>query len=141
MSMQPSDNQARRFPVSIKGICNIGGRVPLLRNERNEWELPGGKLEDNEEPEVCLIREMREELSIDVVIESLVDVWLYRITRDVQVLIVTYGCLVGGTSTLCFSNEHKELCLVDPVEVSALPMPAGYARSIQLWAAWHARRY
>jgi len=33
-----------------------GGRVLLLRNERDEWELPGGKLDLGEEPPDCLAR-------------------------------------------------------------------------------------
>ena len=36
-------------------------RVALLRNERGEWELPGGKLERGESPEHCLVREIQEE--------------------------------------------------------------------------------
>src|SRR6185369_13602359 len=30
------------WPVSIKGVCLVGGKVVLLKNERDEWELPGG---------------------------------------------------------------------------------------------------
>ena len=33
------------FPVSIKGILVEAGWVVLLENERDEWELPGGRLE------------------------------------------------------------------------------------------------
>ena len=32
------------FPVSIKGVLVEAGRVVLLENERDEWELPGGRL-------------------------------------------------------------------------------------------------
>ena len=34
-----------RFPVSVKGVLLEGDRVVLLLNERNEWELPGGRLD------------------------------------------------------------------------------------------------
>lgn len=40
-----------RGPVSIKGVVLHEGAVLLLKNERDEWELPGGKLERGETPE------------------------------------------------------------------------------------------
>ena len=35
------------FPVSVKGVVVRANRVLLLRNERDEWELPGGRLMHN----------------------------------------------------------------------------------------------
>jgi 8-oxo-dGTP diphosphatase len=32
----------------------------------NMWDLPGGKIEDDETPEACIVREMREEIDIDL---------------------------------------------------------------------------
>jgi 8-oxo-dGTP pyrophosphatase MutT (NUDIX family) len=54
----PNDNRAARFPVAIKGVVTIDGRICLLFNERDEWELPGGKLEPGESPQTCLAREI-----------------------------------------------------------------------------------
>jgi len=31
-----------------------------------KWELPGGKIEPNETPEECLVREIKEELDIEI---------------------------------------------------------------------------
>ena len=45
----------------------------LLRNARQEWELPGGKIEPNEAPEDCLVREINEELWIAVHAGPLLD--------------------------------------------------------------------
>lgn len=33
------------FPVSIKGVVVSDDRVLLLKNDRDEWELPGGRIE------------------------------------------------------------------------------------------------
>lgn len=41
-------------------------------NLPQQWEFPGGKIEENETPENCLIREIKEELDIEIeIIESL----------------------------------------------------------------------
>jgi hypothetical protein len=42
MTSRPRDNNAYRFPVAVKGVLIRDGRVILLRNDRDEWELPGG---------------------------------------------------------------------------------------------------
>ena len=91
VSPPPLDNHAYRFPVSIKGVIIRDARAILLKNERAEWELPGGKLEPGESPEVCVIREIAEELGLAVEAACILDSWVYEITSEVRVLIVTYG--------------------------------------------------
>ena len=52
------------FAVSVKGVfCAPSGEVVLLMNERDEWELPGGRIEIGESSTECLSREIREELA------------------------------------------------------------------------------
>jgi ADP-ribose pyrophosphatase YjhB (NUDIX family) len=118
------------FPVSVKGVCVRDGRVLLLRNERDEWELPGGKLELGEDPADCVGREISEETGWAVRVGPILDSWQYRIRDGVDVLIVTYGCVVDGDAPVTISSEHTAGGLFDRRDVDALPMPEGYRRSI-----------
>ena len=127
---------AHAFPVSVKGVAVQGGGVLLLENERNEWELPGGKLELAEDPADCVVREIREETGWEVTAGPLLDCWQYHIREGIDVVIVTYGCQVLSTDPPLVSNEHKRAGLFSPGEVPELVMPDGYKRSV---AAWFAR--
>src|SRR2546422_9511470 len=88
----PQDNQAYRFPVSVKGVIWHAHRVVLLKNERDEWELPGGKLELGETPEDCVAREIAEEVGLHVKIGPLLDSWVYHIAAGVRVLSFSLCC-------------------------------------------------
>ena len=63
----------RAFPVSVKGVLVRDGLVLLLKNEREEWELPGGKLELGEEPPACVAREITEETGLPVTTGPILD--------------------------------------------------------------------
>ena len=126
-------HRPHNFPVSIKGVCVRKGRVLLLRNEREEWELPGGKLELGEDPAACVGREISEETGWVVRVGPILDSWQYHVRDGVDVLIVTYGCFVEDDSPVTVSSEHKEARLVGRDEIAALPMPDGYRRSIHDW--------
>ena len=121
------------FPVSVKGVAVQGGRVLLLQNERDEWELPGGKLELGEDPGDCVIREISEESGWRVAAGPLLDCWQYHIGAGKDVLIVTYGCYVQSAGTPVLSHEHRRAGLFAPAAIPALVMPDGYKRSITAW--------
>ncbi|MFW2829731.1 (deoxy)nucleoside triphosphate pyrophosphohydrolase [Sphingomonas sp. ID0503] len=57
--------------VSAVAIVDADGRVLVQRRPEGKpmaglWEFPGGKVEGGETPEAALIRELREELAIEV---------------------------------------------------------------------------
>ncbi len=120
-------------PVSVKGVVIDRGKVLLLRNERDEWELPGGKLEPDEEPEDCCRREILEETGLTVRVQALIDAWLYRAAPEGNVLILTYGCELFGTSGFAISDEHRDGKFFADSDFPRAHTPAGYLRSIDRW--------
>ena len=136
MSYLAGDNQAYRFPVSVKGVVVRSGCVILLKNERQEWELPGGKLEPDETPEMCVTREIEEELQLRVAASRLLDSWVYAITEHVRVLVLTYGCSEREECDAVLSAEHKQLHWFPLAQVESLTMPAGYKTSIRTWVSF-----
>ena len=57
--------------VAAVALVDADGRVLLARRPEGKplaglWEFPGGKVEPDERPEETLIRELREELGIEV---------------------------------------------------------------------------
>ncbi|RSN19923.1 NUDIX hydrolase [Amycolatopsis sp. WAC 01416] len=122
------------YPVSIKGVVVRAGRVLLLHNERDEWELPGGRLELGETPEECVTREIHEETRISVDAVEILDSWIYHITvAKKNVFIVTYGCRATTDAPPVLSHEHKRVGEFTTDEIPDLVMPDGYKRSIAAW--------
>jgi mutator protein MutT len=128
----PSDFFARKYPVSVKGILYINNKIVLLKNERNEWEPPGGKIEPNETPEQCVLREIKEELNIDACVQSLQDAWMYRVGGKVNVFVLIYRCnpMMMDEQKIKLSFEHNEFGLFSPDEIKSLNMPGRYKDSI-----------
>jgi 8-oxo-dGTP diphosphatase len=67
----PADGQKPLLLVAACALIDIDNRVLLARRPEGKkmaglWEFPGGKLNPGETPEAALIRELREELGIDV---------------------------------------------------------------------------
>ncbi len=133
--MNPSAYVPPKHPVSVKGVVvNAHGKVLLLKNERQEWELPGGRLEIGEVPEECVAREVSEESGWKVSAGPLLDVWVYQPIPDRHVLIVTYGCTAPQDDIEpVISHEHKEIGLFGRDQVPGLVMPQGYKDSVAEW--------
>jgi 8-oxo-dGTP pyrophosphatase MutT (NUDIX family) len=106
-------------------------RVVLLLNERDEWELPGGRLEPGEDPVACLKREFAEELSIEIIVDRILDCWLYPVLPGKDVLIVTYAVRRTDRGKFRVSREHLKFGIFSIGELDALAMPEGYRRSIR----------
>lgn len=128
-----------QLPISVKAVILWRDRIPLLKNERDEWELPGGKLEVDESPETTLAREVREELGWDAEVGEPLHSWVYKIRPNRHVFVLAFRATYSGTKEPAYSHEHKELSLVRLDEVDALNMPQDYKTAIALATAPRSR--
>ncbi len=122
-------------PVSIKGVLFVDDKVVLVCNDRNEWELPGGRMEIGETPEQALAREFEEELALQIEPLSIIDSYLFEVIPSKNVFIVTYGCRLRGEFKPALSDEHTAVGLHALAELERIRLPAGYVRSIRMWSA------
>ena len=118
------------FPVSIKGVLQSPeGLVVLMLNERDEWELPGGRIELGETAPQCLAREIAEELAVEVSVGEPLDSYLFEVIPGKHVFISTYRCQLLGGFVPAISHEHKEIGMFEPGRLPA-NLPEGYRLSI-----------
>ena len=123
-----------KAPTSVKGVLLVGDRVLLVKNPRDEWELPGGRSNEGENHAQTLAREFAEELALDVRISRHIDSYLFEVIPGRHVFIVTYGCTLAGQFDPRLSDEHTDHCLWPVEHLSQLNLPIGYRRSIQVWS-------
>ncbi|MEN0056936.1 MAG: (deoxy)nucleoside triphosphate pyrophosphohydrolase [Mucilaginibacter sp.] len=70
-----------------------------------KWELPGGKIEPSESEEDCLIREIKEELSIDIKIIKSLSANIHNYPK-ISIKLIPFICeLIGGKIEL---KEHVQ---------------------------------
>ena len=108
----------------------------LLKNDRNEWELPGGRIELGETPEECVQREIFEEVGIAVKIGPIIDSYLFEVVSGKHVFVVTYMCDHSNEKIpdTVISDEHLEIGFFSLEEIVLMNLPEGYKESIRICA-------
>ncbi len=86
------------------------------------WEFPGGKVEQGEEPEEALIRELKEELGIEIAKADLEPLtFASHAYPDFHLLMPLYRCSRWRGSLVAL--EGQELRWVRPEELAGVEMP------------------
>lgn len=115
--------------VLVAAVALIDQDCRLLIAQRPEgktlaglWEFPGGKVEMNERPETALIRELREELGIEVEEACLAPLTFASFAYpDFHLLMPLYIC--RRWKGFVTAREHNALKWVFPKDLRAYPMP------------------
>lgn len=113
--------------VVAAALTNQDGEILLQKRPEGKqmaglWEFPGGKADAGESPESALVRELREELGIEVSTENLVPItFASEPLGDRNLLLLLYRCTKwqGEPAAL----DSPELRWLLPGAMTGLPMP------------------
>ena len=114
--------------VTAVALVDRDGRVLIARRPEGKamaglWEFPGGKVDDGETPEMALIRELDEELGIQVPARCLAPLtFASHGYEEFHLLMPLYVC--RNWDGIVTAREGQELKWVRPIRLSDYDMPA-----------------
>jgi len=118
------------IPVTLVvavALVDVDGRVLLAQRPEGKamaglWEFPGGKLQPGESPETALIRELKEELAIDVTAACLAPLTFASHRYEAfHLLMPLYVC--RRWSGMVEAREGQRLAWARPQQLERYPMP------------------
>ena len=108
--------------VTCAIIQRRDGRILAAQRSRGshlglKWEFPGGKVDDGEEPEACIIRELDEELGIIVTVVDRLEPNVHHYEGKSVRLIPFYCDIESGHP---ISREHEQITWVTVESLESL---------------------
>jgi len=106
-------NDPNTIVVVVKGVVLSEGKVLIVQRSTDDefgggtWECVGGKIEFGEDLESALIREIKEEVSLDVTVNKILYATTFKTNPSRQVVILTYFCECKNKNVF-LSNEHSD---------------------------------
>ena len=113
--------------VSACALIDVDNRVLIAQRPDHKslggmWEFPGGKVEDGESPEDCLIRELKEELDITTWESCLAPLtFASHSYEDFHLLMPLYVCRKWEGNA--HAKEHARVKWVRPQRLRDYEMP------------------
>lgn len=87
-----------------------------------KWEFPGGKLEKLETAEDCIVREILEELSLEIKVINVLKSNVHEYSKDKVIKLIPFVCeIVNGEIILL---EHQKYTWLELNELSRLDWAA-----------------
>jgi len=124
----PANGPIRRRVLVAAGILLRDGRVLLTRRPPGKhlaglWEFPGGKVEEWETPEEALVREVREELDLEI--RGVVPfAFVHHDYPEKRVLMLAYRALpVGEPGAAALEWRWLAVEALDPSVMPAADLP------------------
>ncbi|TPK57458.1 (deoxy)nucleoside triphosphate pyrophosphohydrolase [Mesorhizobium sp. B2-4-19] len=123
----PFNTGKRLLLVAACALVDTDGRVLLAQRPEGKqlaglWEFPGGKVEPDETPEQCIIRELHEEIGIETEIPCLAPLTFASHSYDgFHLLMPLFVC--RRFRGIAQPREGQALKWVRPKQMRDYPMP------------------
>lgn len=107
----------------------ITRRAPK-ENYAGGWEFPGGKIEGDETQEECLLRELKEELNIQVIVRERCS----EVTHNygtIRINLIAYYCTItDGEISISVHDKFKWIKINDLLQYDLLPADIPIAKKV-----------
>lgn len=130
------DNTMKAYGLTARGIIkNENGEILILKRHPKSktdpemWELPGGKVEDDEFFTDALVREIKEETNLDVDVGDFCEVIQndYPHIRTVQIMMY----LVDIKGEVKISEEHTDCMWASLDKIKTLDLSTSFKKVLE----------
>lgn len=115
------DSISDKFPVSVKSLIFDDKRFLLIKNERDEWDIPGGKIENNHNVIETLVREVKEELNITIDNYNILLAKKY-LFRKQEIIVIVYNSKITNEDPISLSFENIDYNFFSYNEINQLKL-------------------
>jgi 8-oxo-dGTP diphosphatase len=104
-----------------------------------KWEFPGGKIEQGESPEQCLVREIKEELNIEIHLEKRLASNMHDYGKGKQIELIPFiASFVRGPLQI---KEHKSVTWEKVGELKKLDWAAADIPIVEEFSNWYEQNF
>ena len=124
-----SKSTTQKFSNIIRvtaAILEKDGKILIAKRKTGDelfaglWEFPGGKIEEDESPEECMARELKEELNIEVKVGELISSNKHKYPQGIFELLAYRVKHISGEIVM---NDHDDIKWVTADEMSNFEFP------------------
>ena len=125
---------------AVAAVIRNGSRVLLhrrsmeSRGQAGKWENAGGQIDEGETPELAIVREIKEELGVDFLIEKRVLEDVFDSGDDEWYVVIFEGSITG-TPKVIIPEETMEIKWFEISELGSLDL-ASYTREDFVRFGW-----
>lgn len=112
--------------IVVAGVLIYKNKALIIQRNKDEdvfpnlWEIPSGKRELFEKSQEALIREMKEEVGVEIKILSPVDVFEFKVEKENETrdsTQISFLCKLINNSEVKLSGEHQNFAWISENEI------------------------